>query len=253
MIAKRPHFLLSNDDGFRAPGIQDLARRLMRIAKVTIVAPDGPCSGFSSSITTTLPLRLRLRHEEEGLTVYSVQGTPVDCVKLALATLFRDKAPDLVVAGINHGSNEGICVHYSGTVGAAREAAISSISALAVSLDDVAEYPNFSDALDVTEQVIDYMLRADLRPGTLYSLNVPKTKPLGIRACPQAVSRFVDEWMPSRNARGHDVYWMQGYQMAPANGGGVSDLELLRQGYATLTPLMLDQTDYESLSKLDIR
>ena len=116
------HFLLSNDDGFRAPGIQELARRLMPLGQVTIVAPDGPRSGFSSAISTTLPLRLKKRHEETGLTIYSVEGTPVDCVKLALGTLFQEQAPSLVISGINHGSNEGICVHYSGTVGAAREA-----------------------------------------------------------------------------------------------------------------------------------
>lgn len=244
------HFLLSNDDGFRAPGVQELARCLMPLGEVTIVAPDGPRSGFSSAISTTLPLRLKLRHQEPGLTIYSVEGTPTDCVKLALATLFADTPPTLVVSGINHGSNDGICVHYSGTIGAAREACIGGVQALAVSLDDVAERPDFADALSLTERVVKHILTTPIPQGTLYSLNVPKTKPLGLKVCRQAVSRFVNEWYPSRNARGQEVYWLTGKQRLPLEASGDTDVEYLRAGYATLTPLMLDQTDYEALQDM---
>lgn len=245
-------FLLCNDDGFRAPGIQELARHLMKLGEVTIVAPDGPRSGFSSAISTTLPLRLKHRHSEEGLRIYSVEGTPTDCVKLALATLFADEAPTLVVSGINHGSNDGICVHYSGTLGAAREACIADVQALAVSLDDVAERPDFADALELTERVVRHILEKPIPRGTLYSLNVPKTKPLGLKVCRQAVSRFVGEWLKSHNARGQEIYWMTGHQRMPLEAKGDTDVELLRAGYATLTPLMLDQTDYSALEGLSL-
>ncbi len=251
---KRPHFLLCNDDGFRAPGIQQLARRLMPLGRVTIVAPDGPRSGFSSAITTTLPLRPKHRHSEAGLDIYSIDATPVDCVKLALGALLADEhRPDLVISGINHGSNDGICVHYSGTIGAAREATICGVQALAVSLDDVAEQPDFTDALHYTEQVVRHILAHGLPEGQLLSLNVPKVKPLGLRVCPQAVSRFVDEWLPAHNARGQQIYWMQGYQRQPLDRLGTTDVELLHAGYATLTPLMLDQTDYQRLAELEQR
>lgn len=247
----KPHVLLCNDDGFRAPGIQQLARRLMSIARVTMVAPDGPRSGFSSAITPTLPLRLKHRHSETDLTIYSVEGTPADCVKLALGTLFlEDDRPDLVVSGINHGSNDGISVHYSGTVGAAREAAIVGIPGLATSLDDTAENPDFSDVLDYTERVVRWMLAAPQPKHTLLSLNVPKRVPLGLKVCPQAVSRFVNEWMPSTNGRGHQVYWLQGEQLTPPEQTGQTDVELLRAGYATITPLALDTTDYGRLEAL---
>ena len=103
------HILLSNDDGFRAAGIQELATAMLSLGKVTIVAPDGPRSGFSGAITTTQPLRLKHRHSDGDLEIYSCEGTPVDCVKLALNTLFLEKRPDLIISGINHGSNEGIC------------------------------------------------------------------------------------------------------------------------------------------------
>lgn len=251
-MGQKAHFLLSNDDGFRAPGIQELARHLMSLGEVTIVAPDGPRSGYSSAITTTLPLRLKPRHSEEGLRIYSVEGTPTDCIKLALATLFADEPPTLVVSGINHGSNDGICVHYSGTLGAAREACIAGVQALAVSLDDVAERPDFADALAVTERVVRHILAKPIPSGTLYSLNVPKEPSRGLRVCRQAVSRFVNEWYASRNARGHEVYWLTGQQRLPAEGRGDSDVELLRAGYATLTPLMLDQTDYSVLDTLSL-
>lgn len=246
----RPHFLLSNDDGFRAPGLQELASRLRPYGQVTVVAPNGPRSGYSSAISTTLPLSLKLRHQEEGYAVYSVEGTPVDCVKLALGTIFKDTPPDLVISGINHGSNDGICVHYSGTIGAAREACVASVPSLALSLDDVAEHPDFAHALEYSVQVALWQLEHPQPEGVFLSLNVPKGVPQGLKVCPQGVSRFVDEWMPSVNARGQEVYWMQGYQASRGEGLQPTDIEWLRLGYATLTPLMLDQTDYTTLEVL---
>lgn len=245
------HILISNDDGFRAPGIRLLAERLRGLGRVTVVAPDGARSGYSSAISTTLPLRPKLRVEEEGYRVYSVEGTPADCVKLALGTLLCDDLPDLVVSGINHGSNEGICVHYSGTIGAAREASIAGIQAIAISIDDTAECPDFVHALDYSERVIRWAVEHPQAPKTFLSLNVPRTAPLGLKVCPQAVSRFVDEWLPARNARGQQIYWMQGYQAMPEPRAVSTDIELLREGYATLTPLMLDQTDHRALALLE--
>lgn len=245
---KHPHLLLCNDDGFRAPGIQQLARRLMGLGRVTIIAPDGPRSGYSSAISTTEPLRFKPRHHEEDLDIYSVVGTPADCVKLALGTMFKDEPPTLVVSGVNHGSNEGICVHYSGTLGAAREAVICGVPALATSLDDTAELPDFADALDYTERIVRWMLEHPLPKGQVLSLNIPKRKPLGLKVCRQGVSRFTDEWMESSNARKQTIYWMQGRQALPTEGLGDTDIELLQAGYVTLTPLTLDQTDYQALS-----
>ena len=156
------HILLSNDDGFRAAGIQELAQAMLAFGQVTIVAPDGPRSGFSGAITTTQPLRLKHRTTEGNLAVYSCEGTPVDCVQLALNTLFADQRPDLIISGINHGSNEGICVSYSGTRGAAREGCIYGIPSLAVSLDDTAWHPDFSDSIDYTIRVVKMMLEKPL-------------------------------------------------------------------------------------------
>lgn len=244
------HLLLSNDDGFRAAGIQELAQSLLHLGDVTIVAPDGPRSGFSGAITTTQPLRLKHRKTEGRLRIYSCEGTPVDCVKLALNTLFADTRPDLIISGINHGSNEGICVGYSGTIGAAREGCIYGIPSLAVSLDDTAWSPDFADSIVYTQQVVKLMQRIQLPPHTMLSLNVPKTKPQGLKVCAQSVGKFVEEFVPSRDGRGKDIYWMTGHQR-PASSEDRGDWYWLREGWATLTPLQLDTTNHGWIDHLD--
>lgn len=243
------HILISNDDGFRAAGIQQLAQALLPLGRVTIVAPDGPRSGFSGAITTTQPLRLKHRSDQGALQVYSCEGTPVDCVKLALNTLFAQERPDFIISGINHGSNEGICVGYSGTIGAAREGCIYGIPSLAVSLDDTAWSPDFTDSIAYTLRTLELMQRITLPPHTLLSLNVPKTKPLGLKVCAQSVGRFVEEFVPSTDGKGKPIYWMSGYQQ-PASAEDRGDWHWLRAGYATLSPLQLDTTNHSWLASL---
>ena len=243
------HILISNDDGFRAAGIQELAEAMLPYGDVTIVAPDGPRSGFSGAITTTQPLRLKHRHTTGSLEVYSCEGTPVDCVKLALNTIFADTRPDLVLSGINHGSNEGICVSYSGTLGAAREGCIYGIPSLAVSLDDTAWHPDFTDSIDYTKKVVELMLQTKLPHQTMLSLNVPKDKPKGMKICPMTVGRFVEEFVNSQDGRGKEIHWMTGYQI-PTDEADRGDWHYLREGWATLTPLQLDTTNHSYISEL---
>ena len=216
---------------------------------VTIVAPDGPRSGFSGAITTTQPLRLKHRHTTGSLEVYSCEGTPVDCVKLALNTIFADTRPDLVLSGINHGSNEGICVSYSGTLGAAREGCIYGIPSLAVSLDDTAWHPDFTDSIDYTKKVVELMQQTKLPHQTMLSLNVPKDKPKGLKICPMTVGRFVEEFVNSQDGRGKEIHWMTGYQI-PTDEADRGDWHYLREGWATLTPLQLDTTNHSYISEL---
>ena len=243
------HILISNDDGFRAAGIQELAEAMLPYGDVTIVAPDGPRSGFPGAITTTQPLRLKHRHTTGSLEVYSCEGTPVDCVKLALNTVFADTRPDLVLSGINHGSNEGICVSYSGTLGAAREGCIYGIPSLAVSLDDTAWHPDFTDSIDYTKKVVELMQQTKLPHQTMLSLNVPKDKPKGLKICPMTVGRFVEEFVNSQDGRGKEIHWMTGYQI-PTDEADRGDWHYLREGWATLTPLQLDTTNHSYISEL---
>lgn len=244
------HILLSNDDGFRAAGIQELAYALLPYGQVTIVAPDGPRSGYSGAITTTTPLRLKHRHSEGDLRIYSCEGTPVDCVKLALNTLFADQYPDLVISGINHGSNEGICVSYSGTLGAAREGCIYGIPSLAVSLDDTAWHPDFSQSIAYTLQVVDLLRgKLSLPAQTMLSLNVPKGDVLGLKVSPMTVGRFIEEFVPGKDGKGKDIHWLTGRQI-PLPGEQEGDWHHLRAGFATLTPLQLDCTNHSLLEHL---
>lgn len=241
--------LVSNDDGFRAPGVKALMRALMPLGNVTVVAPDGARSGFSSAITSVIPITMKLRHQEEGLTVYSSTGTPVDCVKLALNTIFADEKPDLVVGGINHGRNDGVCVLYSGTLGVAMEGTVCGIPSLAVSLNDHAEEIDTTYACEWALKIASMILENGLPKNTLLSMNVPKEKPKGIHVCPLTNGRFTNEYMRSVNARGKEVFWMQGHQVnkTPEFPG---DLEALEEGYVALTPVNVDMTDYRFLEEL---
>lgn len=242
--------LLGNDDGFRAPGIRALAKAMSEIADVTIVAPSGPRSGFSSAITTTQALKLKSRVSDiDGVKIYSIDGTPVDCIKLALHTIFKDDKPDIIVSGCNHGSNEGICVLYSGTIGAAIEGAIVGIPSLAVSIDDVAENPDFTNAVKYALIVINKMLKEEVLPFTVLSLNVPKGEVKGLKVCRQSIGRFVDEYIISKDGRNKDVYWCTGKQINQQSQI-LGDYQLLRDGYATITPLKIDLTNDDFIEPL---
>ena len=249
MKADPIEILVSNDDGFRAQGIRELAEALRPLGNVTIVAPDGPRSGASAAITSTLPIKLKLRHREEGYTVYSCTGTPVDCVKLAMNTVFKERKPDLLVTGVNHGNNAGICVIYSGTVGAAMEGCVCDVPALAVSLDDHSEICDMSHATAYAVHVSRMILKNGLPQDTMLSMNVPKGKPLGLKPCAVTDGRFVDEYMASEDARGNAVYWMTGRQI---NKGTIEgDLELMHAGYVTLFPIKLNMTSRRYLPVLE--
>ncbi len=242
-------FLLSNDDGYQAKGLHFLAEVMSQYGEVIVVAPDGARSGFSGSISLTQPLRLKLREEKKNIKIYSVNGTPADSVKLALFTLFSEEKPTMVLTGINHGSNDGVAVHYSGTLGSAREGAIVGCPALALSLDETSSDADFSTTRAYIEQVVSYMLE-HLAEKPFYSLNFPSGAVKGLKVCPQAKSYFIKEFVASSDGMGKDVYWMTGTHVYNKNSEEQSDFEYMRAGFATLTPLTLDQTDYSELRKL---
>ncbi len=244
--------LVSNDDGIHAQGMRELAQALSKIGHVTVVAPDVARSGASAAITSANPLRLKQHHSEGNISYYSCTGTPTDCVKLALNALFNERKPDILLAGINHGANEGISVIYSGTLGAAMEGAVADIPSIAVSLSDHNELCDFSYAIEYALRATDYVLKNRLPYNTLLSINVPKGKPLGMKICPVGNGKYTDEYMQSVDSRGNTVYWMGGSQInKDAHPEVTSDIEYLRQGYATLSPVHLNMTDREFLPQLE--
>lgn len=247
------HILLSNDDGVFAPGLAALASALSKIAKVTVMAPESERSGFSSALTLDRPLRpLQL---DNGF--WSVNGTPADCVYLALNGFFGDDEPDFVVAGINSGANLGDDVIYSGTVGAALEGRFLGKPALAVSLAGprVKHHTSpeaFADAAELVRQLIMHWQELALPSHNIINMNIPdipltqikgyRLTRLGKRQRGLSVSK-------SHDPRGRAVFWI-GLMGEPAPGVENNDFDAIEQGYVSLTPLQTDLTSHDALPPL---
>jgi 5'-nucleotidase len=238
--------LLSNDDGVYAKGIRVLEQALTQIAEVTTVGPDRNCSGASNSLTLLNPLRTQ--HLENGF--IAVNGTPTDCVHLAISQLLP-QAPDLVVAGINHGANLGDDVLYSGTVAAATEGRHLGLPAIAVSLASHSD-EFFETAAYVTLQVIKKLKSHPLPADQILNINVPalpitelkgiQVTRLGRRHKAETMTATTDPW-------GRSIYWY-GSLGPELDAGEGTDFYAIANGYASVTPLQIDMTAYRSLEPL---
>ncbi|MBU6374499.1 MAG: 5'/3'-nucleotidase SurE [Bdellovibrionales bacterium] len=250
-------FLLSNDDGVHAPGLKALYRELRRLGEVTVVAPLEERSTAGHALTLHKPLRMIKVSPD----FYGVSGSPADCVYLGLRKVLKAH-PVMVVSGINRGANLGQDVYYSGTVSAAREASILGLPALAVSLDvdfnhvRSEEKFHYSTAAKVAVGLIRQILREGslLRPPvhTLLNLNVPDlpfSKVKGIQCARQGFRFYSGGILQRKDHRGKDYYWVGGRYRGHRKEIG-SDCDYVSQGYASLTPLKLDSTDYSFLSAL---
>jgi 5'-nucleotidase len=238
--------LLSNDDGVHAKGMQVLQQALSQIAEVTTVGPDRNCSGASNSLTLINPLRVQKM--ENGF--LSVNGTPTDCVHLAISQLL-DFTPDLVVAGINHGANLGDDVLYSGTVAAATEGQHLGLPAIAVSLAG-REEEHFATAAYVTVQVIKKLKSHPLPADQILNINVPavsieqlkgiQVTRLGRRHKAETMTSATDPW-------GRKIYWY-GSLGPELDAGEGTDFYAIANGYASVTPLQIDMSAYKSMDTL---
>jgi 5'-nucleotidase len=247
------HILVSNDDGVLAPGLVALAKALSSIAKVTVMAPESERSGYSSALTLDRPLRpIQL---DNGF--WSVNGTPADCVYLALNGFFADDEPDFVVTGINSGANLGDDVIYSGTVGAALEGRFLGKPALAVSLagNKVKHHTSpeaFAAAAELVKQLIEHWHELALPTHNIINMNVPdisldaikgyRLTRLGKRERGLSVQK-------SHDPRGRAVYWI-GLMGKPQVSEHETDFQAIEQGYVSLTPLQTDLTSHEALPPL---
>ena len=243
--------LLSNDDGFDAPGIQILAEALATRHEVTVVAPAVEQSAKSHAFSMWEPIRVQKR----GPGRFVVHGTPADCVYIGLHSLCEDR-PDVVVSGVNKGANLGEDVHYSGTVAAAKEAALQGITGLAVSLcldHAVPEAPRqFDTAAAVALRVLERIEAEAHPPRSLYNLNVPNRHLedlKGLRLSGLGRRHYEALVDSRRDPRGRTYVWIGG---PPVTGGpeAVGDVALVNQGYAVLTPLKVDVTDFERLEQI---
>lgn len=250
-MEKRPLILLSNDDGFSAPGIRFLIDILRPLGDLVVVAPQSGQSGMSSAITVKIPLDLIRVSEEKGLSIYRSNGTPVDCVKLALDQLFKDRRPDVVFSGINHGTNASVAIHYSGTLGAVIEACLNGIPAVGFSLDDHSENANFEPARDYLTQIAKQVIKNGLPEGICLNVNVPAVPLLkGIRLCRQARGRWIQEFDMRQHPNGGNYYWLTGNFQNDEPLSDDTDMFAMKEGFISVVPSQIDLTSYPMLDKM---
>ena len=241
--------LVSNDDGVSAPGIKILAAELSLLDEVWVVAPDRDQSGVSHSVTLQRPLRIGPHSER----VYTVDGTPTDCVNLAINGILPER-PRMVIAGINHGANLGDDVTYSGTVSAAMEGTLLGVPSVAVSqVFRSSASPDFAVAARFARTLVSRLLEKPLPPDTLLNVNVPHRPAEEIRGYAltrQGKRRYGDAVVEKVDPRGRKYYWIAGDPLDFVDAEG-TDFAAVQSGRVSITPLHLDLTNYESFRALE--
>ena len=245
--------LLTNDDGVYAPGLRALRQELQKIGDVTVVAPVGEQSAVGHSITLLTPLLVQEVLDEKSQPMgWAVEGRPADCVKLALMELLPEP-PDLIVSGLNAGSNSGINVLYSGTVAAAIEGAFYGHTSIAVSLEYTKPKPlDFPRAAKLARGVIEQILKQPIAAGTLLNINMPSLEkgPIkGVRTVPQNLSVFRESFDRRVDPRGRVYFWTNPDFHCP-DPGPETDVTALNEGYITVTPLQFNLTHWQMLDTL---
>ncbi len=249
---KKPTILISNDDGIHAPGILALTEVAREFGEVWVVAPDSPQSGMGHAITVETSLRVEKEHLFEDVVGYACSGTPADCVKLATGVLMK-KQPDLILSGINHGSNSSVSTIYSGTLSAAREGAIQGIAAIGFSLTTFSHSADLTACKAVVRKMIQLALSAPLPAGHYLNVNIPAI-PLadikGFRVTRQAMGRWIEEFDERKDPFGRPYYWLKG-RFELLDKGTDTDEHALAEGYVSVTPLEFDMTDHHQLAHLN--
>lgn len=242
--------LLTNDDGIYAPGLAAMERQLLQLGNVEVVAPLVEQSGVGHAITYLTPLMAREMFDGERRRGWAVEGSPADCVKLAISELCRPR-PDLVVSGINSGQNAGINVLYSGTVAAAIEGAFFGVTSIAVSLE-FDEQARYDEAARLAVPIISQILAQKDAAPQLYNLNLPLAalrQPADVRVVPMCVAPWGESFERRRAPGGRPYYWATGKQPSPPHDLP-TDLSELRAGHITLTPLHFDMTSRDKLAEM---
>ncbi len=247
---QKPLIFITNDDGDQAKGISVLIKIAQQFGDVVVMAPDGPRSGQSNAITVSQPLRFKLLKEEPGLQIYTCNGTPTDCVKLALNELFVDKRPDILLSGINHGSNAAINVIYSGTMGAVLEGCVNGISSIGLSIDDYAYDADFSNFEPFISKIIANELKNPLPYGVCLNINAPKLEIKGLRVARQCEGRWTQEFAKRIDPAGRAYFWLTGQYENHEPKAEDTDDWAINQGYVSVVPVRVDLTAHEYLEKL---
>ena len=244
--------LVTNDDGFDAPGLHSLIDIAMEFGEVVAVAPVDPQSGMSHAITFKHPLRIHQVKESEALTVYKVSGTPVDCVKLALNKILHRK-PDMILSGINHGSNTAASIFYSGTMGGAIEGALNDIPSAGFSLLNTCEGANFEPAKTYVKKIIEKMIETPFPMGRCLNVNIPALPEEGIKGvkvCRMTKGVWEEEFEHRIDPHNFDYYWLTGKFNNFESTANDTDEWATRNGYVAIVPLQIDLTDHQLVNDL---
>lgn len=249
-----PLILITNDDGYLAPGLHALRRAFSELGEVWVLAPEKNWSAASRTRVFHKPLRVYSAQLPDGTVVHVTNGSPSDCVLLAVLGL-APRRPDLVVAGINAGANLGRDVTYSGTVSAAMEGAQAGIPSIAVSVDvtgEPEESPDYEGAARIALRLARELLRGQpVPPGVCLNVNVPRGVPKGIKVTRLGGKIWTEELVRGKDPRGRDFFWFAGEMIStPPEGEEDTDIWAVLSGYVSVTPLHLDLTAYEALEPL---
>ena len=255
----KPLILISNDDGYEAKGINRLIDMVRGYGDVLVCAPDSACSGYSCAFSCTTPLTLTLRRQEPGVEVWSCNGTPVDCVKMALSELCP-RRPSMVIGGINHGDNASVNTHYSGTMGVTLEGCMKYIPSVAFSLCDHRGDADFEPLRPYIQQMTERVLRNGLPEGVCLNVNFPLLESAadsqepdgyrGVRICRMAKGTWGSEVYKCHHPRGYDYWWMMGHYQNDEPDAEDTDRWALDHGYVAITPTRIDVTAHEFIEEL---
>ena len=252
MSAKKPIILVTNDDGISAKGIRSLFNAVKNFGDIYVVAPDSPQSGMGHAITINYPLRISKVDFFEDSVAFSCSGTPVDCVKLGIYEVMKEK-PDLIVSGINHGANTSTNVLYSGTMSAAVEGAMENIPSIGFSLCNFDSDADFSVAQLVVKQLVEKVLQNGMPEGVCLNVNIPDVSEenfKGIKVCHQAKAFWEDSFDKRLDQFGKPYFWLTGHFLNQEKTND-TDLYWIDKGYASIVPTQFDMTSYKALKELE--
>lgn len=248
MTSQRPLILISNDDGYHAPGIKLLADIASTLGDVLVVSPESARSGYACAFSATDYLRIKPRHNMGDITVWSCTGTPVDCVKIAIDQFCKDRLPDLIISGINHGDNSSVNNHYSGTMGVAKEGCMKHIPSIAFSSCYYNEDANLEPLRPYVTSIIQRVLAEGLPTNVCLNVNFPAREHFeGVRVCRMTQGRWVNEIVKGQHPRGYDYFWVVGEYRNDEPQATDSDQWALDHGYVAITPTNIDVTAYEAI------
>ena len=248
----KPLILVTNDDGITSPGIRMLIKQMNILGDVVVVAPNSPQSGKSHAISISEPLRCDPIDIDTGPQIeYSCSGTPADCIKLAIHEIL-DRRPDIIVSGVNHGSNASVNVIYSGTMAAAIEGAMQGIPSIGFSILDYDWNTDFSFAEKYVSEITSKVIHQGLPNGVCLNVNIPKAKNKdynGVRVCHQTIGKWEEDFDKRKDPFDKDYYWMSG-EFKNQDDSKNCDIRTLENDFISIVPIQFDLTSHDSIDFL---